>query len=456
MGSIFKRAPWQMTLVILSLICPSELSLYLGGVRLPPHRLALIIAIVAAAIRFLQKQHIRLLPHDYLFLIYGLWTIGVFMQHLGEAEGLQFGGSLALESFAAYFVTRVYVTDLARLKATVNVLFLAVMIVGGIAMVESALNWHFVHELLRPVTGYVVDLDEEYRLGFLRAYSTFDHPIHYGAFVASTFALIWTSENRIWQQRKRALLAAGATFLGLSSAPMLSFGVQTGLIAAERFTRTIPRRVILGFCLIALGMTAMSLGSNRTPFAIIATGFTLDPWTGFYRLVIWEWGLENVWSSPWTGIGLKDWFRPWWMISDSVDAYWLVIAMRAGVPAFLLHAAAVLLLLRAAYFRRWKVEGHMRTVLHGWTFSIVALTLAGCTVHYWNTLHSHLFVLLGLGAWIADPVLAKARAKAEALRRKPKIVAAPPIRPAAVPVPRLPDRDGRGIDFPGYVTGGAT
>mgnify|MGYP002260513548 CR=1 FL=1 len=27
--------------------------------------------------------------------------------------------------------------------------------------------------------------------------------------------------------------------------------------------------------------------------------------------------------------------------------------------------------------------------------------LAGCTVHYWNTLHSHLFIIFGLGAWIA-------------------------------------------------------
>ena len=430
-----KLAPFPLTLIIMSLVCPSELSLYLGSVRLPPHRIALIIAFIASVLRFMQKQQIRLMLHDYLFMLYGLWTVGVFMQHMGEAEGLQFGGSLALESFAAYFAARVFVTDMAKLRAVVGVLFLAVVSVGTIAAIESTLNWHFVHIILSGMTGYVVDLDEEYRLGFLRAYSTFDHPIHYGTFAASALALVWTSEPKAWEQRKRALLVAGATFLGLSSAPMLSFGVQSGLLIAERLTRSIPRRVILGLVLIALGMTVMSLGSNRTPFAIIATGFTLDPWTGFYRLVIWEWGLENVWSSPWTGIGLNDWFRPWWMISDSVDAYWLVITMRAGIPAFLLHASAVLMLMRAVYWRPWRIDPAMKQVMHGWTFSIVALSLAGCTVHYWNSLHSHLFLILGLAAFIGDPALARARARSAVAAARAAAAHSPSPKPVAPPKP---------------------
>ena len=41
----------------------------------------------------------------------------------------------------------------------------------------------------------------------------------------------------------------------------------------------------------------------------------------------------NVWKYPLLGIGLGEWERPAWMFSSTIDAFWLVIMIRTGVPA---------------------------------------------------------------------------------------------------------------------------
>jgi len=162
---------------------------------------------------------------------------------------------------------------------------------------------------------------------------------------------------------------------------------------------------------------------------------TLDSWTGFYRLVIWEYGLENVWANPWVGLGLADWERPSWMASASVDAFWLVVAMRTGIPTFLLMVIAILLLMRGVVKKGTRANDRgIRGFARAWLFSLIALSLAACTVHYWNALYAYFFFFLGLGGFIADPK----RVRATASVRKPEPRAAPrtprrprPIWPAA-------------------------
>ena len=36
-----KRAPWPVIFLIVAFLCPTELSLYVAGLRFPPHRVAL-------------------------------------------------------------------------------------------------------------------------------------------------------------------------------------------------------------------------------------------------------------------------------------------------------------------------------------------------------------------------------------------------------------------------------
>lgn len=401
------KAPLAILILVASFLAPTELSLFLGGLRLPPHRVALLILLPIALWRMATDRTVRILTFDVAFLLFNVWTLSVFLHHHGDSEGLQFGGSLALESFGAYLVARAFVRDQEAYSGTVRLLVVAVAISGLVALPETLTGWHYVHDLLGNLTGYQHPIGHETRLGLTRAYGTFDHPIHFGTFAASALALVWFATPRQRLRRKRVATIALVTALGLSSAPLLCLGVQIGLVGWHRLTRGMAGRVPLTLVIIAGLFIGLSLVSDRSPFAFIATGMTFDAWTGYYRLLIWEHGLENVWANPWTGIGLNDWTRPWWMVSASVDAFWLVIAMRSGIPAFLLLAVALALLVHATLSRARKAEPHVRRIAMGWTMSLIGLALIGCTVHFWNVLYAYVFLLVGLSGWIADPIRAR-------------------------------------------------
>ncbi len=412
-------APLPVTIVIASFLCPTELSLFLGGLRLPPHRIALIILFPIALYRLVASKKVRIQGFDLVFLAFNLWTVLVFVQHDGAPAGLVYGGSLALEGLGAYLIARAFVRDEKALIASLKVMLLAICTAALIALPEALLGKHFAHDILGAITGYDHPTGNEKRLGLTRAYSTFDHPIHYGTFCAGLLALLLYVEQRKSRRQNRAMLIGGATILGASSAPILCLGLQSGMMVWDRITRGVRARTLIAAVLIIGLFIGISLVSKRGPFALIATGLTLDPWTGYYRLMIWTHGLENVWANPWIGIGLADWERPWWMVSDTVDAFWLVIAMREGIPAFLLLATAILMLVHAAVMKSTRSrDPDIRRIMRGWVISLIALCLIGATVHFWNVLYAYFFFFLGLGGILADPLRRKSKRSSLTEKRK--------------------------------------
>ncbi|MBU1213341.1 MAG: hypothetical protein KJ587_19055 [Alphaproteobacteria bacterium] len=423
-------APLPVTLVIASFLCPTELSLFLGGLRLPPHRIALIVLFPIALYRLLFSRHVRLQGFDLVFVAFNIWTVAVFTSHAGTPDGLVYGGSLALESLGAYLVARAYVRDHQSLMASLKVMLLAIATAALIALPETLLGQNFAHDLLRALTGYEHPVAVETRLGLTRAYATFDHPIHYGTFCAGLLTLLLYAERRQNRRYGRATIIGGATFLGLSSAPMLCLALQFAMMAWDRLTRGIRSRALMTFALIAGLYVGVSLVSDRGPIGLIATGLTLDSWTGYYRMQIWIHGLENVWANPWTGIGLADWERPWWMVSDTVDAFWLVVAMREGIPAFLLLTLAIAMLVAAAVSKGLSTpDRQTHRILRGWLISLIALCLIGATVHFWNVLYAYFFFFLGLGGVLADPARSKARRSRPASRPARTRIKHAPRRP---------------------------
>ncbi|MEO1207703.1 MAG: hypothetical protein AAFV45_15355 [Pseudomonadota bacterium] len=408
--------PVPVTILIISILCPTEFSLFIGGLRLPPNRLALLILLPIAIMRLMSARSVKPHAFDYVFLIFGFMTLFVYAMHAGK-DGLIYGGSVALECLGGYFVARAYVRTPEMLHQTLRVMLLTICIAALIALPEFLFGQNFTHDILRQLTGYNHPTAVQTRLGLTRAYGTFDHPIHYGTFCASMLALLMYAERKRAVRRKRAALVVGATFLGLSSAPLLSLALQAALIAWDRTTRAIAARIsITAAALVGLYL-AVDLVSSRSPLAIMATRLTLDTWTGYYRLFIWEHGMTNVWANPWLGLGLADWARPWWMVADTIDAYWLVLAMRQGIPSFLLLVLGIGLLIRATVVnRRHLADADARNMLRGWTMSLVALCMIGSTVHYWNVLHTYMFFLIGLGGVFADPVRQKVSRKIKAAR----------------------------------------
>ena len=403
--------PVPVILVLLSFLCPTELSLYVAGLRLPPHRVALILLFPLAVYLLATRPDIRIRLYDVLFAAFAAITVGVFVHHSGGNEGLVYGGSLALESLGGYLVARAFVRDQAAMLATLRALFWTIAAAAVVALPETLLGQIFTHDLLAKITGYVHPTGVETRAGLTRAYGTFDHPIHYGTFCAAMLALFVYSERDTAAARRTTGFLFLATALGLSSAPLLCLGLQVGMIVWEISTRRVPSRATLTLVALTGLYIGASMFSNRSPIAFVATGMTFDSWTGYYRLQIWEHGMANVWANPWTGIGLAEWERPWWMVSSTVDAFWLVVTMRQGIPSFLVLALAIVLLAREVVRRSQRhPDLRIRKLMLGWMMSLIALCLIGATVHYWNVLYAYFFFFLGLGGALADPRRAAAPA----------------------------------------------
>jgi O-antigen ligase len=128
--------------------------------------------------------------------------------------------------------------------------------------------------------------------------------------------------------------------------------------------------------------------------------------TAYMRRAIWDAGTEVVRAHPITGIGMKEWPRPDWM-PPSVDNFWLLTAMRYGLPALAaLAAAAGLLVLQLS---RKKMSDSVASLRTGWTISFMCICFAGTTVHMWSTAVTFFFFLMGSSAWMLNTVPQKHR-----------------------------------------------
>jgi len=116
--------------------------------------------------------------------------------------------------------------------------------------------------------------------------------------------------------------------------------LQIGLLAAERWTRKIPRRGLIATLGIVFIFVVLSLVSNRGPVKLFISSITLNPATGYYRLLIWENGIDDIFRNPIFGMKPEEWTRLSWMV-DSIDNHWLLVAMHGGIPAFLFLVAFV-------------------------------------------------------------------------------------------------------------------
>ncbi len=419
------KTPNPVILLIIAFLCPTEFSLYIAGLRIPPHRLALILLFPLAVWRLASQKNLKIRSFDVAFILFNIWTVGIFTYHHGDHDGLIYGGSLAIDGLGAYLVARTWVRDLDSFHATLRTLGVAIGVAALIALPETLFGHIFTHDALKALTGYVHPTAEETRMHLTRAYGTFDHPIHYGTFCAALLSLFWYAAKSANDRRRRAMMLTGATVLGLSSAPILCLALQGGMLAWEKLTRGTVNRTGMTLAVLAGLYVGAACVMTRSPIDFIATGMTLDPWTGYYRLQIWEHGLENVYASPWTGIGLNDWVRPWWMASSTIDAFWLVIGLREGAPAFLLIALAIILNTRAVVKRGLRNKDiAVRRLSRGWIMSLIALCLVGVTVHFWNVLYAFFFFFMGLSGWIADPAKVRAAVKAKSVRRAPVSIGA--------------------------------
>jgi hypothetical protein len=390
-------------LYFLAVVLPSELEINLAGLALIPVRIVLLALFIPAAARLLATTDFRPQAFDYLLLLGLAWLVFALSVNNGAEKGIKYGGSLAVEAVGGYLIARAYIRNYRQFAKAVGFYFFFLLIVAAIAIPETFFAVRFVHPMAAQLTGSVTTkMVEAGRMGLERASSSFDHPILYGVFCASSFGLVWHiygARRDIWIRVAAIVFAA---FCAVSSAALLAIAVGATIIAWERWTRPFRQRTAITLALMAVAYLTLELLSNRTMVEVLIGFVALDPWTAYYRVLIWQNAFVDLVRSPLVGVAFDAWTRPAWM-TTSVDSFWLVIALSAGLPTIAMIATMIVLLLRRVHASAAAGETQERRAARfGWTVAVLALCFQAFTVHYWGSMNSFFFFILGMGAWLTD------------------------------------------------------
>lgn len=401
-GTAVGREPIPFVVLML-LICvilvPIEISISLGPLFLTASKLFLICATFIILPR-LSKLEFKW--YDGLITLHVFWTIVAYMLVYGPASAVQSSGFYLLEVLIVYLVARLYLLSLGQIYATIRVLFWMVAINAVFAIPEALTGRKYIHEFARKLTGFYYPYSNEVRMGLHRSTAFFEHSILLGVFCASILGLVWFSSNARQRMWKVPVILTGA-ICAASSAPLLVFMFQCLLIVLERVTRGVKARLSISVGVTAFLVITLENLSNRG-FVGLLSAVVVNPQTTYMRKYQWQYAIDDVMSNPFFGFIPSNFTRPDWMTA-SIDNYWLLIMMRAGIPALLLLFGTILFIW-LALARRQDSAG-IANLRIGWGLMMIALLMTGSTVAFFGKLQPLLAFYIGLGAALANCTVPK-------------------------------------------------
>jgi hypothetical protein len=418
------RLPVPVVLYLLCVVIPIWFNA--GPLLMSTLRLFLLVMIVPVMIRLLMGAYGRVIVTDWLFVFHTAWMIVALGVTSPEYVVSQVG-SVGMEFLGGYAIGRAYVRTPEVFLALCRALALIVFCLLPFAIYETQTGRPPIADWINSLPGIrsVEIVNTDRRLGLERVQGPFAHPIHFGLFCSVTFSLTFVALKGVVGNTRRWIIAtivAATGFLGLSSGAWLAIILQIALIAWATVFDRIRWRWWLLLGLFALAYVVIDIFSNRTPIRVFMSYATFSPHTAYWRSLIFEWGFANVIgraadgipASPLFGIGMNDWIRPAFMYTNSVDNFWLVQAMRYGIPGFLLLAIGYAIVIARVMRRDFTSDPVLAQIRRAWVFTLLGLTFTLCTVHVWGSVYSFIFFIFAAGIWLitAEPARSDAAAPA--------------------------------------------
>ncbi|RYH48942.1 MAG: hypothetical protein EON54_15865, partial [Alcaligenaceae bacterium] len=387
-------------LFLFSLVLP--FFFYIGPMRMSPYRLVLVAAFVPCLIAWLSGSMGRLRLPDTLMFLAAIWGGMVLIIMHGTDKGLQSAGIFIIETFGAYLLARKYIRDVLAFQRMVRILAIVVIGLLPFAVYENIMGSPILIDLFGKILPVYDVVGDESRLGLRRAQGPFEHFILFGIVCSSPFALSFYASGAAMRLRGKlaSCFIAMAVFSSLSSGALLSVAVQVILIVWDKITSKVARRWTILACAFIAGFLVVNFASNRTPFEVFITYLTFNADTSYMRVLIWHYGTESVMLHPVLGHGLNDWERPLWM-GGSIDNFWLVNAVRYGIPGCIFMAGGFL----SVCFGLGRLKHLSFEAVQcrkGLIISICGLIVSLCTVHVWDAPYALIMFLLGSGMWMYD------------------------------------------------------
>lgn len=404
------RLPWPVGIYLFCVLLP--IGFNLGPLHITTLRLSLMLLIIPLFIGLMLGRYGRFFVTDALFVAYVGW-MGVALAVNSPAQMVTQMGSLGVEFLGGYLVGRCFIRSRAQFIALCRWLVMIVLCTAPFAVHETLTGRPLIIETLRRLPGLqsvaIVNIDQ--RLGLERVQGSFAHPIHYGLFCSVAFSLCFLTLKDVFSTTRRlvsSVLIALCGFLALSSGALLAIALQVALITWAIVFDKLRWRWWLLLGLFVLAYIVVDLISTRSALRVFMSYATFSAHNAYWRGIIFEWGVMNVLGSrennippaPWTGIGMNDWIRPHFMFSGSMDNFWLVVAVRYGIPGLALLVIGYVLIIAQVMRRNFDGDSEMLRIRRAWVFTFLGLSFTLATVHVWTNIYSFIFFMFGSGVWI--------------------------------------------------------
>lgn len=391
----------------------------LGGINLPLYRVFLIISIVPSLLHIVKSSNRGLGSADLFLLLNFFWVFVALSVNHPMPSIIESTGSYFLEAVAAFWLGKAACGNRKEFMRVFKHVSIILILIFPFVLFQSLTGKNIILDLFRNIFPILPPSMESQRLGLFRAHASFPHPILFGVFASFALALTALTFRRL--KFFSVPIMGLSTFFSLSTGPLLIFVLQVIFLTWNALLSRMKNRWWIFLVCFLVTYAVVDVLSNRTPFHVFVDYMTLNSGSAYNRILIWEFGTAEVARHPVFGIGFNDWNNPGWM-SDSMDNFWLVLAVRYGLPGFLFFFAAFLTIFIKACRRRFPDDPRTADIRLGWCLSLLAISIAGTTVHFFGAVFPLFLFLWGTGAWFYE------RQPARRPRRAPMMATADPVQ----------------------------
>lgn len=393
-----------LVLLFYATLLPPEVRLVFAGQNLYAPRLVAF-ALLPWLIYRIASGHFRYRHLDLLLIGGAVWMMVSFSVYYDIATGLRRAGGMAFDVVAPYLLARLCITDCASLRRFLVLIAPGIFLAGLSLAAEGLLGRHLVRPLATRIFGSLAYYQEgsaigdsylsvEYRLGLLRAYGPFSHPILAGLFMASMLPLFALSKLRGWPLYLGVTSGIFAIFAGSSAAYLLLILALVLVL----FEQVQERITFVGWRMFLFGMTVVALGAHvasQNGLISVLTRFTLNPETAAWRVYIWENGSRSVEQNPYFGVGFSDYDQLAHTI-ESIDNYWLLLAVRHGLPTPVLLGLLVIVAVVLLCTVSTRICKSDQKLFKGLAISLTLLAILAFTVALIGSIMTWFYMLLGI------------------------------------------------------------
>ena len=391
----------MVMLMVVAILVPA--SFYVGPLKLNPYKLLLLIAFIPLLVKWVARHAGTPKGIDFLILFHGAWAFMALIIVHGFIK-VETAGVTMVETVGAYFMGRIFVRTPQDFAYLIKVLCVGVVCFLPIAFIEATTSRIILNEILGNFLVVHGDLMDEMRWGMHRVQGPFEHPILFGVFCATLTApafLVWGFGKSASARNLRLFAVSIGTFLSLSMGAYISFLAQIALFSWDRIMHKFSARWLIMFAGFLAFYILIDVLADRPPVQVFIGYLSFNSGASWNRILIWEYGSAEVLRHPLFGIGFNDWQRPHWMV-ESVDNFWLRIAMLYGIPGFMLLFAAFVSIIVTLGRRDFSNSQMMRDYRLAYLISLGGLMLSLCTVHVWAATYVFLLFFIGSGVWMRD------------------------------------------------------